>query len=77
MVHLNMLYIAAAIMIGLASIGAAIGIGILGSKFLEGAARQPELIPLLRTQFFVVLGLIDAIPMIAVGLALYIMFAIK
>ncbi|QCI18004.1 MAG: F0F1 ATP synthase subunit C [Buchnera aphidicola (Aphis urticata)] len=73
----DMLYIAVAIMIGLAAIGAAIGIGILGGKFLEGAARQPDLIPLLRTQFFVVMGLVDAIPMIAVGLGLYMLFAIS
>ncbi|VDR30717.1 Lipid-binding protein [Raoultella terrigena] len=45
-------------------------------KFLEGAARQPDLIPLLRTQFFIVMGLVDAIPMIAVGLGLYVMFAV-
>ncbi|QCI20755.1 F0F1 ATP synthase subunit C [Buchnera aphidicola (Hyperomyzus lactucae)] len=75
--NVDMLYIAVAIMIGLASIGAAIGIGILGGKFLEGAARQPDLIPLLRTQFFVVMGLVDAIPMIAVGLGLYMLFAIS
>ncbi|QIQ41632.1 MAG: F0F1 ATP synthase subunit C [Buchnera aphidicola (Microlophium carnosum)] len=76
-VNVDMLYIAVAIMIGLASIGAAIGIGILGSKFLEGAARQPDLVPLLRTQFFIVMGLVDAIPMIAVGLGLYMLFAIS
>ncbi|AWH90749.1 ATP F0F1 synthase subunit C [Buchnera aphidicola (Melanaphis sacchari)] len=76
-VNIDMLYIAVAIMIGLAAIGAAIGIGILGSKFLEGAARQPDLVPLLRTQFFVVMGLVDAIPMIAVGLGLYMLFAIS
>lgn len=73
--NLDMLYIAAAIMMGLSAIGAAIGIGILGSKFLEGAARQPDLIPVLRTQFFIVMGLVDAIPMITVGLGLYVMFA--
>lgn len=70
----DMLYIAAAIMMGLSAIGAAIGIGILGCKFLEGAARQPDLIPLLRTQFFIVMGLVDAVPMITVGLGLYILF---
>ena len=75
--NIDMLYIAVSIMIGLAAIGAAIGIGILGGKFLEGAARQPDLIPLLRTQFFVVMGLVDAIPMIAVGLGLYMLFAIS
>ncbi|QCI26561.1 F0F1 ATP synthase subunit C [Buchnera aphidicola (Thelaxes californica)] len=74
-VSTDAIYIAVAVIIGLSSIGAAIGIGILGGKFLEGAARQPDLVPLLRTQFFVVMGLVDAIPMIAVGLGLYILFA--
>ena len=74
--NMDLLYIAAAVMMGLAAIGAAIGIGILGGKFLEGAARHPDLIPLLRTQFFIVMGLVDAIPMIAVGLGLYVMFAV-
>ncbi|MGP1939559.1 MAG: F0F1 ATP synthase subunit C [Arsenophonus sp. ET-DL9-MAG3] len=74
--NIDLLYMSAAIMMGLSAIGAAIGIAILGGKFLEGAARQPDLIPLLRTQFFIVMGLIDAIPMISVGLGLYIMFII-
>jgi len=67
---------AVAIMIGLSAIGAAIGIGILGGKFLEGTARQPDLTPLIRTQFFIVMGLLDAIPMITVGLALYMLFSV-
>ncbi|WP_343154784.1 F0F1 ATP synthase subunit C [Buchnera aphidicola (Pseudoregma panicola)] len=75
-INIEMLYIASAIMLGLSSIGAAIGIGILGSKFLEGAARQPDLIPTLRTQFFVIMGLVDAVPMIVVGISLYILFAV-
>jgi len=70
------LYLAGALAIGLGAIGAAIGVGILGGKFLEGAARQPELIPLLRTQFFVVMGLIDALPIIGVAIGLYILFAV-
>ncbi|WP_392566122.1 F0F1 ATP synthase subunit C [Utexia brackfieldae] len=74
--NVSMLYVAAAIMMGLAAIGAAIGIGLLGGKFLEGSARQPELMPMLRTQFFIVMGLVDAIPMICVGIALYITFAV-
>ena len=72
----GLLYIAGAIMMGLGALGAAVGIGVLGSKFLEGATRQPELIPMLRTQFFIVMGLVDAVPMIAVGLAMYILFAV-
>ena len=74
--NMDLLYMAAAVMMGLAAIGAAIGIGILGGKFLEGAARQPAQIPLLRTQFFPGRGLREAIPLIAVGLGLYVMFAV-
>jgi len=71
----GLIFIAGAIMLGLGAMGAAIGIGLLGGRFLEGAARQPELIPMLRTQFFIVVGLLDAVPMIAVGLAMYVLFA--
>ena len=67
--------LAAAFLIGVGAIGTAIGFGILGGKFLEGAARQPEMIPQLRINFFVVGGLVDAISMIGVGIALYFTFA--
>lgn len=73
---MDLIYISVAIMLGLAAVSAAIGIALLGGKFLEGAARQPDLIPVLRTQFFIVMGLVDAIPMITVGLALYLLFAV-
>jgi F-type H+-transporting ATPase subunit c len=72
----GLLYLAGSILMGLAALGAAVGIGFLGGKFLEGASRQPELIPVLRTQLFIVMGLVDAIPMIGVGITLYIMFAV-
>ena len=71
-----LLVIAAAIMMGLGAISAAIGIAMLGSRFLEGVARQPELVPLLRTNFFVVAGLVDAVPMISVGISMYVLFAL-
>ena len=71
-----LLYIAGGLMMGLGAVGAAIGVGVLGGKFLEGVARQPELMPMLRTQLFIVLGLVDAVPMIAVGLGLYTIFAV-
>ena len=70
------LYLAGAILLGLGALGAAVGIGILGARFLEGIARQPELLPMLRTQFFIVMGLVDAVPMIGVGIAFYILFAV-
>ena len=39
--------IAVALLIGLGALGTAIGFGLLGGKFLEGAARQPEMVPML------------------------------
>ncbi len=73
---MDLLYLAASLMMGLGAIGAAIGVGILGGKFMEGVARQPELLPMLRTQLFIILGLVDAVPMIAVGISLYLIFAL-
>ena len=72
----SLIVIASAILMGLGAVGAAIGVGILGSKFLEGGARQPELIPMLRAQFFIVMGLVDAVPMIGVGLGMYMLFVL-
>ncbi|GLS90380.1 ATP synthase subunit c [Psychromonas marina] len=67
--------IAVALLIGLGAAGTAIGFGILGGKFLEGAARQPEMAPMLQVKMFIVAGLIDAIAMIGVGIALFFTFA--
>jgi F-type H+-transporting ATPase subunit c len=66
----SMTVLAAAIIIGLGAIGTAIGFGLLGGKFLEASARQPELMPQLQTKLFVIAGLLDAISMIGVGVAL-------
>jgi F-type H+-transporting ATPase subunit c len=70
------LYVAAGLMLGLGALGAAVGIGVLGGRFLEGAARQPELIPMIRTQFFIVMGLTDALPVISIAMGLYVLFAV-
>ena len=69
-------FLAAGILMGLGAVGSGIGIGILGGKYLEGVARQPELLPILRTQMFITLGLVDAIPITGVGIALYLIFAV-
>ena len=63
------------IIIGLGAIGACIGIGIMGSKYLESAARQPELMGELQTKMFLLAGLIDAAFLIGVGLAMLFAFA--
>lgn len=72
---MGMSVIAAALLIGLGALGTAIGFALLGGKFLEGSARQPELMPMLRGNMFVIAGLLDAIPMIGVAIALLLIFA--
>lgn len=68
--------IAVAMILGLAAIGTAIGFGMLGGKLLEGTARQPEMAPMLQGKMFLIAGLLDAIPMIGVGIAMYVLFVI-
>ena len=63
------------LMVGLGALGACIGIGIMSASFLDGAARQPELIPQLQTTDFLLLGLIDASFIISVGIVMMFAFA--
>ena len=70
----GMTVLAVAIIVGLGAIGTALGFAILGGKFLEASARQPELMPQLQTKLFVIAGLLDAISMIGVGVALLFTF---
>ncbi|MEQ8288898.1 MAG: F0F1 ATP synthase subunit C [Gammaproteobacteria bacterium] len=59
------------IVLGMGAFGTAIGFGLLGGKFLEGAARQPELAPMLQGKMFLVAGLIDAVTMIGIGIGMW------
>ena len=67
--------VAVAIIIGLAALGTALGFGLLGGRFLESTARQPELAPMLLIRMFIIAGLLDAVSMIGVGVALLFTFA--
>jgi len=71
----SMTVLAVALLIGLGALGTAIGFGLLGGKFLEGSARQPEMVPMLQVKMFIVAGLLDAVTMIGVGIALFFTFA--
>lgn len=71
----GMTMLAVSILIGAGAAGTAIGFGLLGGKFLEGSARQPEMIPQLQVKLFIVAGLLDAISMIGIGIALFFTFA--
>lgn len=67
--------IAVAILISVGAFGTAIGFAILGGKFLEGSARQPEMMSQLQVKMFIIAGLLDTVTMIGVGIALLFTFA--
>lgn len=69
-------YLAAALLIGIAALGTALGFGALGGKLLESSARQPEQAPALQGKMFLMAGLLDAVPMIGVGIGMYLIFAV-
>jgi F-type H+-transporting ATPase subunit c len=68
---IGLVAIGVGLIIGLGAAGACIGVGIMASKYLESAARQPELMNTLQTKVFLLLGLIDASFIIGVGIALW------
>src|SRR5659263_760336 len=68
---LGLVALSSGLIIGLGAVGACIGIGIMGSKYLEAAARQPELMNELQTKMFLLAGLIDAAFIIGTGIALW------
>ncbi len=67
--------VAAGLLIGLAALGTAVGFGVLGGKFLEGVARQPELGPMLMLRMFLMAAFVDAFPAISIVMGLYLFFA--
>ncbi len=67
--------IGAGITMGLASIGAGIGDGLVTSKFIEGIARQPEAKNTLFMNTLISVGLIEAMPIIATVIALIMLYA--
>ena len=71
----GMTVVAVGIIFGMGALGTAIGFGILGGRFLEGMARQPELGPTLLARMFVVAALLDAVAFIGIGFALFFTFA--
>ena len=73
--QLGLVYMASAILIGICALGTAIGFALLGGKLLEGSARQPEQGPALQGKMFLMAGLLDAVSMIGVGIALFFTFA--
>jgi len=75
MTNVALVAIACGLIIGLGALGACVGIGLMGGKYIEGAARQPELMDKLQTKMFLLAGLIDAAFLIGVGIAMMFAFA--
>jgi F-type H+-transporting ATPase subunit c len=66
---------AVTILIAVGAFSTALGFALLGGKFIEGSARQPEMMGQLQVKMFIVAGLLDAVTMIGVGIALFFTFA--
>ena len=75
MTYLGLIAIACSLIVALGALGASIGIALVGSKYLESSARQPELIGPLQTKLFLIAGLIDAAFLIGAAIALLFAFA--
>jgi len=73
---MEIVYIAAAIIISVSALATGLGFAMLGGKLLESTARQPELGDQLQTKTFIMDGLLDAVPMIGVGIAMYLIFVV-
>ncbi len=68
-------YLAAAITAGIAALAASWGNGKVISETIKGIARQPESANNLRSTMFIGVGLIEAVPILAVVVAFLILFA--
>jgi len=62
-------YIAAGIAIGLAGLGAALGIGMIGAKSVESMARQPEATPNIRVTMIIAIAFVESIALYALVVA--------
>lgn len=63
------------IILAAAGLGSALGWGMICSKYIEGIARQPEMRPQLMGQMLFTGGLMEAFPMIILGMAMWFVFA--
>ncbi|CUT17131.1 MULTISPECIES: F0F1 ATP synthase subunit C [Candidatus Ichthyocystis] len=75
MTDVSFVALACGLIISFGAVGACIGISLMGGKYIEAAARQPELMDKLQTKMFLLAGLIDAAFLIGVGVAMMFAFA--
>lgn len=70
-----MTMVSAAILVGGAAIGSALGVGNVGGKLIESTARQPSEANMLQNKAFLMAGMLDAIPILSVAIALLLLFS--
>lgn len=56
--------------------GSAVGDGLVASKAVEAIARQPEARPNIFTFLFLGVGVLEAFPIISLGLAFYLLLVV-
>ena len=71
----SMTAIAVGLILAAAGLGSALGWALILSKTLEGIARQPEMESKLMTSMFLFGGLMEAFPMIVLGLSMWFVLA--
>ncbi len=64
------------IIIAAVAFGSAIGDGIVASKAVEAIARQPEARPNIFTFLFLGVGVLEAFPIIGLGLGFYLLLVV-
>jgi len=64
------------IIIAAVAFGSAVGDGIVASKAVEAVARQPEARPNILTFMFLGVGVLEAFPIIGLGLGFYLLLVV-
>lgn len=67
--------ITSGLMIGGAALASGLGVSRVGASLVDGVARNPHIEDKLITKAFLMAGTLDAIPMIAVGIGVMLLFA--
>jgi len=74
---LSSVVIGFSLIVAAVAFGSAVGDGIVSSKAVEAIARQPEARPNIFTFMFLGVGVLEAFPIIGLGLGLYLFFVVS
>ena len=75
--NIGLAYLSSGLAIGLAAIGASIGIGLIGVKSVESVTRQPELLGTIRTLMFICIAFVESICLYGLLIAILLIFFTK